>query len=619
MSYLDLGFDSLLNRSSSGADGSFATEDGTGVGTASTDSVYNSEEDTIDPSQILSGSIASQLTIDRDGHIKGGATDYLIGDGFWIGSYSGSLTDYRFFIGDSGGNYLSYANGVLTVVGAVSISAGGTIGGFDVGADYVRDAANSMGLASTATGSDDVRFWAGDTFANRATAPFRVYESGAVVATSATITIASLGGFDIGSDYIRDTANSMGLASTISGSDDVRFWAGGTFANRATAPARIYESGAAVFTSSTVNGSTLSFQDAFGDSSDGAATISGNTSLSRDMFYTNLTIDSGVTLDCAGFRVHCSGTLTVNGTIGRAGNAGGAGGNTTTATGGTAGTAGAALASGSMNGTVAGVAGATGGAGSTRSTNGLNSNDNDVAGTAGNDVVKSLTSANGTAGGASSDSVQMSTSVGTITSGVGSSGGTFGTTSGTVFNIPKTAMAAWMLYDFFPSGDSLRSSAGSGSGASGSGGGCERAGTGTCTVTGTGGGGGGGSGSPGGIVAIFARTISISASGTITAKGGAGGNGGNSGDGIITGTTTGDQNAQAGGAGGGGAGGSGGCVILVYSVISNAGTITSAGGTGGTGGTHGRNNVSGVYTDPTGSSGSNGADGNAGLTVQLIV
>lgn len=74
----------------------------------------------------------------------------------------------------------------LAITGVITATSG-TIGGFDIGTDYIRDTANSMGLASTVTGGDDVRFWAGDTFANRATAPFRVTESGAIVATSATI------------------------------------------------------------------------------------------------------------------------------------------------------------------------------------------------------------------------------------------------------------------------------------------------------------------------------------------------------------------------------------------------------------------------------------------------
>src|SRR3990167_8876309 len=57
--------------------------------------------------------------------------------------------------------------------------------------------------------------------ANFADAPFSVDMQGNLIALSATIsgtitaTTGAIGGFDIGSDYIRDTANSFGLASTV--------------------------------------------------------------------------------------------------------------------------------------------------------------------------------------------------------------------------------------------------------------------------------------------------------------------------------------------------------------------------------------------------------------------
>ena len=76
--------------------------------------------------------------------------------------------------------------GNVTLSGTITATAG-AIGGFDIGADYLRDAANSFGLASTVTGGDDVRFWAGATFANRATAPMRVTEAG--VATFSNISV----------------------------------------------------------------------------------------------------------------------------------------------------------------------------------------------------------------------------------------------------------------------------------------------------------------------------------------------------------------------------------------------------------------------------------------------
>jgi hypothetical protein len=49
----------------------------------------------------------------------------------------------------------------------------------------------------------------------------------------------------------------------------------------------------------------------FGNGADGSQVIAGNTTLTRDMYYANLTVEPGVTLDAGGFRVFVSGTLTM--------------------------------------------------------------------------------------------------------------------------------------------------------------------------------------------------------------------------------------------------------------------------------------------------------------------
>lgn len=54
----------------------------------------------------------------------------------------------------------------------------------------------------------------------------------------------------------------------------------------------------------------------FGSGIDGDVTISTNVFLSRDMYYNNLTVNSGYTLFTNGFKVFVKGTLTNNGTIG---------------------------------------------------------------------------------------------------------------------------------------------------------------------------------------------------------------------------------------------------------------------------------------------------------------
>ena len=96
--------------------------------------------------------------------------------------------------------------GILRATGAIisgTITATtGFIGGWTIGATSITDTAGTTGLSSAVTGADDIRLWAGDV--TPASAEFRVYESGALVASSATITGAitatsgSIGSFTIG-------------------------------------------------------------------------------------------------------------------------------------------------------------------------------------------------------------------------------------------------------------------------------------------------------------------------------------------------------------------------------------------------------------------------------------
>src|SRR5574340_945129 len=56
-------------------------------------------------------------------------------------------------------------------------------------------------------------------------------------------------------------------------------------------------------------------RDLFGDGSDGDVTIAGDTTLSRDMYDDNLTVDVGADLNTAGWRVFVRNVCTVNGSI----------------------------------------------------------------------------------------------------------------------------------------------------------------------------------------------------------------------------------------------------------------------------------------------------------------
>jgi hypothetical protein len=210
---------------------------------------------------------------------------------------------------------------------------------------------------------------------------------------------------------------------------------------------------------------TMSGTSWFGTGIDGNVTISVNTTLAADMYYNNLTVNNGITLNTGGFRIFVMNTLTNNGVIARNGN------NAVGAT------AGAALSAGTLSGTVAGVAGAT------------NAN-----GTAGNSVAANSIGVSGTAGSAS---------------GTGRTGGAAGTAvAPTAVNGGANQIRCpvfGIMQRIAGTTTQLASSASSGSSASSA-----------ATVT------GGASGSPGGIVVVVANIIT--GSGVISANGGNGGN-----------------------------------------------------------------------------------------------
>lgn len=348
------------------------------------------------------------------------------------------------------------------------------------------------------------------------------------------------------------TANSMHVES-----DGDTYWGVNVASGFAAAPASISKAGAAIFKSIQVGGSTLQYQIGdggiftFGDGSDGDVVISGNTTLTRDMYYDDLTVDSGITLSPAGYRIFVKGTLTVNGTIERNGIVGGAGNS------GNGGAGGAALADGYLKGSLAGAAGGNGG-------------NPPVVGTDGTAVSNALGTSAGKNGGAG----------GQAGGNPGAAGGTGGaSTAANVKLIANWHLAT--LLDIASSGSTVKFT---NSGSSAGGGGGRDGGAGT-------GGGGGGGGSAGGILAIYAKTVVISATGVIQANGGAGGAG----------------ETQAGtdsGGGGGGGGGNGGIIVLSYNSLTNAGSITATGGAGGAGGTGGN-----PPADDNGTSGTTGASG----------
>lgn len=296
-----------------------------------------------------------------------------------------------------------------------------------------------------------------------------------------------------------------------------------------TAGTAVGSTGARLF----VNPSTLSPQALLAsDYSDGSVTISVNTTLSRDMFYDALVVNTGVVLTTGNYRIFAR-TVTTNGT-GKITADGGTGGVGQSATGGSGGTAGTVTAAGSLPAGNAGKVGGNGGNG------GVGSN-----GTAGTASTKNLNDNNGSSGGAGDNG-----------GAGGGTGGAGGATSSSPYSIPRSIVNAYYMFELGSSSSTTISrynvSPGAGSGGGG----------------GTSGAGGGGSGGGGGSVWIAAETITNA--GTISSNGGTGGNGGNATQG-----------------GGGGGGGNGGVVFLIYSTLSNTGTISANGGAGGTKGTPG--------------------------------
>lgn len=555
--------------------------------------------------KILDGALgAGGVSIGANGSLKAGQTAYDTGTGFWL-EYNSATP--RFSLGNSSGNKLTWNGTTLSITGTLTATVG-TIGGFTIGATTISatnltltsGAANTANIAvgsgantagiNSSNGASDIAFWAGATFANRATAPFRVNAAGEITHTTNTL----LGNYTIstgGNIRSGQTAYNTGTGYFLE-------YNGGTprlSIGDGTAVNSVLWDGSIL----TVNGSPITNQDIYGDGSDGDVTISGDTSLSSDMFYDDLTINTGVTLNPNGYRIFVKGTLTISGTgtiartAANGGNGTGFSGAWTTATGGAGGTAGAALAAGSIPG---GKAGANGGQGGDVV---FSTGEAGDAGTAGNDAAKSIGATNGAAGVAGGQGGSANAGGGAA----GGAGGGAGAQTGTVYNKIHNVLAAYRLYD--DTGTAyLTSSPGSG----GSGGGGSGAHDNDPGPEAGAGGGGGASGSSGGIVLVFARIVT--GTGTIKSLGGAGGNGGNGENAQVSGS------AKAGGGGGGGAGsgGAGGVAILIYGTLSGV-TLSATGGAAGTAGTGGTGSNGGG----SGSSGTTGNAGSAGITISLQV
>ena len=259
----------------------------------------------------------------------------------------------------------------------------------------------------------------------------------------------------------------------------------------------------------------------FGDGSDGDVTISIATSLTRDTYYENLTIDPGVELNAAGCRVFVRGTLTLGaGSVIKSDGGDGSGA-----------TAGLPALSKSLGGGGSGGVGGTG-----------------------------IGQAGGPGGNIGSGAMGGAGANGTAGNG-GGAGGTAGTLTPPVNVAPRDVVSATQgaAMDWQASGspDPIVFRGGSGGGGGGADSGGED------------GGGGGGGGGICMVAACIVSTPAVGAQPEIRAQGGNGGNGVGFPPNL----------------GGGGGGGGGGCAILVRRVVLGAVGVNvhADGGNGGTG------------------------------------
>lgn len=261
----------------------------------------------------------------------------------------------------------------------------------------------------------------------------------------------------------------------------------------------------------------------------GSTTVSSGTvvasalttyTLLRDVYFTNFTLSSGITLKPNGWRIFCSVSCTINGTVSRNGNNGSNG--VTTGGGGNVpgGAGGAALPAGYLAGTAAG-----GNGGALLSGNGQD-------GGTGDNVSNSIgVNGAGNPGGIATQSnvklianwhlatlLDISSSGSTVkfTGSGGSAGGGGGSDPSSRSGDGGSGGSGGpivLVYNTISNSGSIASTGGLG----GAGGGHNTLGGGSS---------GGGGASPGGTIAIYAKILTIGATGSIQSNGGVGGAGG---------------------------------------------------------------------------------------------
>jgi hypothetical protein len=244
----------------------------------------------------------------------------------------------------------------------------------------------------------------------------------------------------------------------------------------------------------------------FGSGSDGALSISsGTTTISRDMYYSSITLSGTAQLDPSGYRVYCSGTVSIG--------------------------SGTVLGIQATNGTVGGSGGGSVSAGTVGGSGSFGGSGGSTTGTASNAATNSLGGTGGTGG--------------TGTSGAGSAAGA-ATPPSTNAGGTQALNAFWGAMrmstptnSFFVGGTGGGGGGGDGTSGAGAGAGapivwvCARTITGSGTIRAKGGNGanaaagnrGGGGGGGGGVIVVVSNNDTTTTSLTFDVSGGSGGSG----------------------------------------------------------------------------------------------
>jgi prepilin-type N-terminal cleavage/methylation domain-containing protein len=261
------------------------------------------------PPQDLDGVIALDATVAGGGSLDSGGV-VLVSAAAVTGSGAVTANAYSAYFPNAGG-------GAVVVV-----TADGTIGGVTTsvnqasasyGSVRVFDGGGTNTWACNANGASPSCAPPGAVTIAGASQPYQ----GSAAVTWRADSATGAAGVDI---YRSTNGGSYMFRARESGSAGT--WADSGVVDGTTYQWRIVPLNAgAVPGAAILTGAAIATSSMFGTGQDGSATISATTTLTRDMHYTNLTVDTGVTLRTGGFRIFATGTVTINGAIAHNGGA----------------------------------------------------------------------------------------------------------------------------------------------------------------------------------------------------------------------------------------------------------------------------------------------------------